>query len=404
MSQLAFRYQAIDRRGGKARGTLRAADEQDAYRQIAALGLKPLRIHAATRRSIGAMLGRGCRVSLKDLSHFTHQFAVLTEARIPIIEGLESIAEQETNDRLREVVADIARRIGGGSTVTQAFDPHRELFGDVYVETLQAAEQSGTMTEVLNRLSDMLERQYQINKEVKGALMYPICVICALTLALIFLLMFAVPRFVSMFAARDMELPVPTQIVLAFSQFMQSYWWLLLGGLVGGGFLLRKAWANATWRARIDGWLHRLPFVCEVLRGLAISRFAHVFGICMRSGLGLIDALGMSGKASGRPLLIADVEKMADQVKNGGRLSDVLSQCEYLPPFTRRMLASGEEAAEMSRMCDVVARNYDREVAYLTKNVATVIEPIMIAGLAMIILVVALAMFLPMWNMAELMG
>jgi MSHA biogenesis protein MshG len=410
MTQLAtprsgdFRFRAIDSRGAAARGRLTARDEQDAYRQIAARGMKPVRITAVNRDGLCARLTSPTkRVTAKDLAYFTHQFAVLTEARIPIIDGLESIAEQESNPRLRGVITDIAHSIGGGSTVTEALGPHRELFGDVYVETLRAAETSGNMIEVLNQLSSMLERQYEINKQVRGALMYPMCVITALSLALVFLLMFAVPRFVSMFEARNMELPLPTQIVLAFSHFTQSYWYLLLAGLIGGAFIIRHGWREPHWRCRIDRWLHRVPFLRDVLRGLAISRFAHVFGICMRSGLGLIEALEMSGKASGRPMLIADTEKMRDQVKQGGRLTDVLFRCAYLPPFTRRMLASGEESAEMSRMCDVVARHYDREVGYLTKNVATVIEPIMIVALAAIILVVALAMFLPMWNMAELM-
>lgn len=403
MMQLAFRYQAIDGRGTKSKGVLRAKDEQDAYRQVAALGLKPVRIHNAARRGMGSLFGRKRRITLKDLSHFTHQFSVLTEARIPLIDGLESIAEQETNDRFRAVIEEIAQSIGGGSTVTEAFEPHREVFGDVYIATIHAAEHSGTMIEVLNQLSNMLERQYEMNKEVKGALMYPICVITALALALIFLMIFAVPRFVAMFAYRSIDLPIPTQIVVTLSQLLQSYWYLLLGGALVGIWLVRKAWANRAGRERIDVWLHHLPFVKDILRGLAISRFSHVFGICNRSGLGLIESLELAGTASGRPLLIADAEKMIDQVKQGGRMSDVLSRCAYLPPFTRRMLASGEEAAEMSRMCDVVARHYDREMGYMTKNVATIIEPILIVGLAAIILVVALAMFLPMWNMAELM-
>lgn len=404
MTQLAFRYQAIDRRGATSRGEVQARDEQDAYRQITASGLRPMRITPAGSTGLWSrLMAWSHRVTLKDLSFFTHQFSVLTQARIPMVDGLRSIVEQETNDRMRRVIEDVAQSIEGGSSVTESFGPHRELFGDVYIETLRTAEHSGTMIEVLDQLASMLERQYEINKQVRGALMYPLCVFTALIMALVFLLIVAVPQFVSMFAARGMELPLPTQIVLACSEFMQSYWYALLGALVGTVWLIRRAWRERRWREQIDAWLHVVPFLREVLKGLAISRFAHVFSISLRSGLGLIEALEMSGNASGRPLLIADTDRMRDQVMQGGRLADVLSACTYLPPFTRRMLASGEEAAEMSRMCDVVARHYDREVSYLTKNVATVIEPIMIVGLTIVILVVALAMFLPMWNMAELM-
>ncbi len=135
-----------------------------------------------------------------------------------------------------------------------------------------------------------------------------------------------------------------------------------------------------------------------------MSRFSHVLGTSLQSGLGLIDALEMAGGASGRPLLQADTQKMREQVKEGGRLTDVMLACAYLPGFARRMIAAGEETAEMPRMCEIVARHYDREVAHLTKNLPTVLEPILIVGLAGVFLIIALAIFLPMWELGALMG
>ncbi|HRP62251.1 MAG TPA: type II secretion system F family protein, partial [Phycisphaerales bacterium] len=185
---------------------------------------------------------------------------------------------------------------------------------------------------------------------------------------------------------------------------LRMYWYVFIGGAVIGIVLGKRMWNHPAWRGRIDGWLHRVPILGDILRGMAISRFAQVFGISLRSGITLMDALEMSGNASGRPLLRADTAKMREQVNQGGRLSDVLITCNYIPAFTRRMLAAGEEAAEMSRMCEVVSRHYDREVSHLTKNVTTLIEPIMVVGLAAVVLLIALAIFLPMWNMAALIG
>jgi type II secretory pathway component PulF len=163
-------------------------------------------------------------------------------------------------------------------------------------------------------------------------------------------------------------------------------------------------WRRRAWRARIDRCLHRVPAVRTVLVGLAVSRFSHVFGLCIRSGLSLIESLEMAGAASGRPLLEADAERMRQQVNHGGRLSDVLMTCSYLPAFARRMMAAGEQAAELSKMCGIVARHYDREVSHVAKNAATLIEPVLIAGLAAVVLVIALSIFLPMWNMAVVIG
>jgi type II secretory pathway component PulF len=399
MSQLSFQYQAIDRRGMRARGVLQAADRSAAYRQIRAAGLQPLRIRAM--RS-GRMRSR--KVTLKDVSHLTHQFAVLMEARIPIVEGLRSIAEQENNARLRAVLTDVADKIAAGSGVTEAMTQHRAIFGDVYVETIRAAEKTGNLVSVLQLLSEMLERQYETQKGVKSALMYPICVVAALSGAVTFLMMFVVPRFAEMFKSRGIDLPLPTQILVTGSELLKSYWYIVLVLILAAFISARNAWRSPRRRAAIDAVLHRIPVLRDLLRGLAISRFTQVLGLSLRSGQSLLEALSLAGRASGRPLLAADAEKMREQVNHGGRLADVLLTCSYIPSFTRRMLTAGEEAGELSKMCAVVTRHYDREVTHLTKNVTTVIEPIMIVGLAGVVLLVALAIFLPMWNMAALVG
>ena len=400
MSQLSFQYKAIGPRGAPARGVLQARSREDAYRQIVAAGLKPLRI--ASRRTGG--LRRGRKITLKDLSHFTYQFSVLMEARIPIVDGLRSIVDQEPKERLREVMEDVAGQIEGGSSVTEAMSPHREIFGEVYIETIRTAEKSGNMIDVLARLASMLDRQYEMAKNVKSALMYPICVIGALALAVTFLMIFVVPRFAEMFASRGIDLPLPTQLVIGMSDLLRTFWYVFLGGAIGAVWGMRRAWRTPSARRRIDTLLHRVPFMRDVLKGLALSRFTNVLGISLRSGLSLIEALEMAGRASGRPLLQAEAEKLRDQVNLGGRLSDAMVTCQYLPTFARRMIAAGEEAGELPKMCEIVARNYDREVVHLTKNVTTVIEPIMIVGLAGIVLLIALAIFLPMWNMAALIG
>jgi len=399
MMQSPFQYRAMNAQGAMSRGVVHAQDRHEAYRQLIATGLRPINI---ARKREFSWSRRNKRVTQKDLAHFTRQFAVLMDARISIVEGLRSLAEQEHHPRLRAVLSDVAEAISGGATLTDALRPHRDLFGDVYVETVHAAEASGNLVDVLNNLADVLERQYEMAKTVKGALMYPLCVIGTLFAAVLFLVIVIVPKFAGMFESRGVELPQATQMLMAVSAFFRTYWYIVIGAIGLSLWGLHRAWRHPAGRERIDSFLHYIPFVRAVLKGLAISRFVHVFSVSLRSGLSVIDALEMSGKASGRPLLTRDAQKMREQVNSGGQLSDCLSQCSYLPPFTRRMLSAGEEAAELSRMCDHVARHYDREVAYLAKNVATVIEPILIVGLAVVVLIIALAIFLPMWNMAAL--
>ncbi|MHC4415049.1 MAG: type II secretion system F family protein [Planctomycetota bacterium] len=401
MSQLTFHYKAIDQQGTKTKGVLQAASPSEAYRQISAAGLKPVKLRAI---SSGRASWRSTSVGPRELAHLTYQFSVLMDARIPIADGLRSIAEQENNRRLRQVIEDVAGQIEAGYSVTEAIGQHRDLFGDVYVETVRAAETSGNMVKVLGRLAEMLESQYETNKNITGALIYPLCVLVAMVVAVTFLLIFIVPRFSGLYASRGLDLPIPTQALVGLSEVVRSFWPLLIAGVAGTVWAVRRAWRTPRTRRRIDSWLHAVPFLRDVLKGLAVSRFSHVLGTSLQSGLGLIEALEMAGASSGRPLLQADTEKMRDQVKQGGRLADVLLACAYLPGFARRMIAAGEETAEMPRLCEVVARHYDREVAHLTKNLPTVLEPILIVGLAGVFLIVALAIFLPMWEMGALMG
>ncbi len=399
MSQISFQYTAVDDAGKRTRGIMQALDQSEAFRKITAAGLHPLKIKSSRRKH-----GKKRKVSLKDLSQFTYQFSVLMEARIPIVEGLRSIVEQESNVTLRTAVEEVADHIEAGNNVTEALEKHGELFGEMYIETIRAAESSGNMVEVLSRLSEMLDRQYEINKDVKGALIYPAVVVSTLSFAVIFLVVFVVPRFAEMFESKGLELPLPTQLLIWISDFIRSFWPFLLGG----GFVavkgIQAAWRRPASREKMDGWMHHLPYISDILRGLAISRFAHVLNVSLRSGLNILDSLHMAGRASGRPLLELDTDKLQNQVKRGGRLSDVLLTCTYFPPFTRRMMAAGEDAAELPRMCEIISSHYDREVGYLTKNIATIIEPLMIVGLAGVVLIIALAIFLPMWDMGKLVG
>ncbi|MCZ6835904.1 MAG: type II secretion system F family protein [Planctomycetota bacterium] len=398
MSQATFQYRALDRHGVKTKGKLNARDEREAYRQIKANGLMPIRIVESNRRS------RVRGVTQRDLSQLTYQIAVLLEAGIPFVDGLHGIADEETNESLKQILRQVARAVEGGCSITEALEPHRAVFGDVYVETVHAAETSGNLIEVMNSLATMLEREEEMRRNARGALIYPVCVIIVLVLAMGFLMTVIVPRFATMFAGRGMALPLPTQILVWLSDGIKMFWPVML---VGGGLSIvsvRHAWKQPRSRQRIDTMLHRIPYLKDILVGLAISRFAQVFGIALRSGISLIDALELSGRASGRPMLQREVAFLSERVSSGHRLTDMLRQCDYFTPFTRRMLSAGEEAADLTKMCQIIARHYEREVAHLTKNISTLIEPILIIGLAFIVLIVALAIFLPMWNMGALVG
>lgn len=402
MSTLSFDYRAVDRLGKLRRGITTAPSQTDAYRRLTALGLVPVALAPAAESVL--LPARGKRVGIGQLAHFTYQLGVLVSARIPISDGLLSIASQEHDTRMRDLITDLARRIESGEQLAIAMGHHRRALGDVYVEAIRAAERTGNLPKVLEHLSDMLERNLETKRMVRSALMYPICVVSVLSLAVVFLVSYVVPKFATMFKSRGQKLPIFTELLLNVGQSVQSFWYLYLAAIIAIIFGVRTAWNHPALKPKIDVLLHRIPYLNSILVGMAISRFCRIFGVSLSSGLGMLDSLDLAGKASGRPLLQRDVVKMVSQVRTGGRLTDVLAGCSYLTDFTKRMLAAGEQSADLTKMCGVVSRHYDRETGHLTKNIGTVIEPVLIVGIAVMVLVIALAIFLPMWDMIKIVG
>jgi type II secretory pathway component PulF len=394
-TQQTWEYRAVDGGGTKRSGTLQGKSEQEIFRQLSAMGLTPMAVKLKSAASSG-------RMNLRALSQFTNQLAVLMGARMSISEGLLSLAEQETEPKIAAIIRDIASRVASGETIADSLTHHPRTFSTVYIATVRSAEKSGNLAKALEFLSNMLEREEETRRQVRGALMYPACVIVALSGAVLFLVSYIVPKFANMFAERGVELPFLTHLLRDVGQSFTGYWYLYLLGIAALIFAFRFAWKNPKSRLVIDAAFHKIPFIRKILVGVAIQRFAQVLGVSIHSGIGLIDSLQMAGESAGRPMLSRDVDLLVQSVRSGSRLAEVFPKCTYLTPFTKRMLTVGEASAELSRMCGVVAKQYEQQTQSLTKNLSTVIEPILIAVITGVVLVVALAIFLPMWSMAEL--
>lgn len=399
-----YEYKGVNDAGSMTRGEVSADNWDDAYRAVTSLGLTPVKIKPASGRRRRASGGGGGKITLRELSQFTHQFAVLMEARIPVANGLRSIAEEEANPQLRSVIQQIASSVGSGSTITESLSPHRKMFGDVYIETVYAAEQSGNLAVILEHLASMLEDEIETRASLRSAMIYPVCVIVALLGAVVFLLVTVVPRFVTMFESRGIALPLPTRILITVSSSLTGYWWawlLAVGTVAFGVWKLRSTARGQIW---LDRGLHKIPVCRSALQAAALSRFAQVLGVSLQSGLNLIEALRIAGRASGRPMLQRDANVMADALEQGGRLTDAVGSCPYMTGFARRLVSAGEQSADLPAMCEIINRHYQREMKYLTKNIATIIEPVVVVLLAGVVLTIALSIFLPMWDGMSVIG
>ncbi len=396
MSTQAFRYTAVDGSGHRTRGVIRAGNTHEAFRKLSAAGMTPVSIEEVCSRA--SFLSRQ-RIGMSDVADLTRELSVLVAAKIPLDRGLASIAEHEGKPAVTRMVRDIATQIESGVPLTQALQRHAAVFGDVYIETIRAAERSGNLAAVMEHLADMLERQIETRQQLTRAMTYPAMVMMVVAVALTVIVVFVVPKFGATFAAQGVKLPLATRIVQGFGLSVSSYWPLYAVGVVILIAAPLTAWRTRAGRDWCERALLRLPYVSRVIVAVSTGRFSRILGVALASGLDVIESLEIAGRSTGYMRIRSECEAAAAALRQGEPLVDAIQPVATLPPFAKRMLGAGKDAAEISRACEVLARHYDRESSHLTKNLSSVIEPIMTVAMAAIVLLVALSVFLPMWQM-----
>lgn len=393
-----YRYTALDGAGVRASGIIEAATEADACRVLAGQGKSPIRLVPAKAGLRLGLQGRD-RITQRDVAALTREISVLVEANIPVARGLYSVAEHERNARLRDMVSDIASMIESGEKLTSAFGKYTDVFGEVYIESIRAAEQSGNLANVAEHLADMLERNIETREHLRRALTYPAIVAGFVVFALTVIIVFVVPRFAVIFETNGVELPLSTRIIRGMGQSVMAWWWAYAGSVLVAAMAVRNTWRSPSGRLRIESILMRMPYIGTMLTAVATARFSRVLSIALSSGIEVIEAIWIAGRATGRSVFVAECEWMCDRMRSGESLAQVLNQSKRLPSFARRLLGAGKDAEEMAGTGRIIARHYDRISDHLSKSVNTVIEPMITIAIAVIVLIVALSVFLPMWQM-----
>ncbi len=394
-----YKYRAIESGGSRCRGTIDASSEQDAFQRLSKRGLVPLSL----KESSGALFEfKSKRVTRLEIATLTREMSVLIEANIPIGRGLLSVAEHEKNPVLRDMVTHIATMIESGEKITAAFSKYEDVFGDVYIQTLRSAEKTGQLGPVSAHLADMLERNIETNQQIRRALTYPAIVIAFVAMALGVIVIFVVPKFAGIFEANGVELPLTTRVIRAMGGSLTAYWWAYGSMALTAIWGLRKAWKNPKGRFRLELFIHKIPYIGAMFTSVTTARFSRVMSIGLESGIDAIEAMEIAGGATGRPVFQDECVRMCDRMRSGESLSDVMNRSTYLPSFARRLFGSGKDSKELSRAGSIIARHYDRQSDHLAKNLNTFIEPMITIAMAGIVLLVALSVFLPMWQMISI--
>lgn len=395
-----FTYKARDQKGTLVTGRLRSADREGVLRYLDEQQLIPIDVQTLTP-GLGSRLQRlwNRGPSLEERILFTRKFQTLYRAGVPLLRALSLLAEQERNVVFRSVLLEVHKQIEGGVPMWEAMAEHPEIFGEIFIQSVRTGEASGRLDQVLGKMAEFMEREMTTREEVVSALRYPVMVVIALAVAFTVIVTFVIPRFASVYGRFNATLPVPTRILIAVSQFLSGNWyWLipLLGVLLYGLWRYIRTDAGAEVK---DRWLLNLPAVGPLFLQAAISRFAHMLSILFESGLPMIEALGVVAQSVGNRIVAGEIVKIGDNFRGGRNAMERLEETGVFPALAIQMITVGMETGALGQMLADLGHHYDREVKYASRRLTNVLEPFLIFGLSGLVLIMALAVLLPMWNL-----
>jgi type IV pilus assembly protein PilC len=397
-----FAWEGRTRQGQRKKGVIEAATEAAAMMQLRAQAIMPTSVRAkAARTSISLNPFRG-RVKTRELVVFTRQFATMIDAGLPLVQCLDIQAEQQENKAFGEVLGRVKSDVEQGATFAESLGKHPRIFDELYVNLVAAGEIGGVLDTILNRLSTYLEKADSLKRKVKSAMVYPITVMVVAIGVLVLLLVKVIPVFEKMFKDFGGELPGPTQTVINVSHWMQHS----LGYIVVALVLMGIAWTQARrrsprFRYQTDALFLRLPVFGPLLRKVAVARFSRTFSTMLSSGVPILDALDICGKTSGNKVIEAGLQRTRAAISEGKTIAEPLRAVGVFPNMVVQMIAVGEQTGSMDAMLAKLADFYDDEVDAAVAGLTSLLEPIMMVFLGGTIGTILIAMYLPIFKIAD---
>lgn len=402
----AFEYTALDRSGRETRGMIDADSLADARRKLRETRVHVLSVDAGSEEAPGPAPLVSRRISLRrirssDVASATRQLAMLMNAGIALVPALAALQEQLGQHPLGAVIARIHDRINEGMSLTKALEEHPKVFSEVFVSMVSAGEASGELENVLVRLADVSEKRERLANKVRASLAYPAFMAVVGIGVVIFLLTFVIPSISKLFHDMHRELPWPTVALIAVSDFVKAYFWLIAGAVAGLIVLFRIWLATPPGRLAWDRITLRLPLFGDLFRKVAISRFARTLGTLMASGVSILEALNIVKRVVGNAALSDTLDQIKESVRQGDSITNPLRRSGIFPPIVCHMVGSGERGGNIEEGLLKVAEVYDNEVESSVTTLTSLLEPIMILALGVVVGFIVLAILLPIFEINQ---
>nr|WP_217907173.1 type II secretion system F family protein [Massilia sp. BJB1822] len=389
-------------------GVLEGADSSAVADQLFSTGVTPIEIAVTTKKVDKGGEGENWwarltekKVTSMDVQLFSRQLYTLLKAGVPIMRGLAGLQESAVSKSFGRVIKDLRESLDAGRELSAAMRRHPDVFSAFYLSMVRVGEMTGRLEEVFLRLFDHMEFDRDMRERVTTALRYPTFVVVAIIAAMTVVNIFVIPAFAKVFAGFNAELPLMTRILLGTSNFTVQYWPLMAGALAGGIVAFVRYVRTTKGRYKWDKFKLDLPIAGKIIRKATLARFARSFALSSRSGVPIVQALTVVAQTVDNSYLSARVEQMRDGVERGESILRTASAANVFTPVVLQMIAVGEESGSLDELMDEIAQMYEREVDYELKTLSAQIEPILIVALGAMVLVLALGIFLPIWDLGK---
>jgi len=398
----SYEWKGRDRNGAAQSGVL-IGDSKDAV--IAALRRQQIVVTTVKEKGKEIALPRiGGGIKSKDISIFTRQFSVMIDAGLPLVQCLDILGQQQENKAFQKVILQVRQDVEAGSSLAEAMRKHPQAFDDLYVNMVAAGEAGGILDTILQRLATYIEKIVKLKSQVRSALVYPVAVITIAVIVVYIILWKVIPVFATLFEGLGAQLPFLTQVVVTLSNFIGRFWWLIFLLVIGSIIAVRQYYKTENGRYNIDKLLLRLPVLGLLLRKIAVARFCRTLGTLLSSGVAILESLDITARTSGNAVLEEAILKVRKEVEEGKTIAEPLARSEQFPPMVCQMIGVGEQTGAMDTMLSKIADFYEDEVDAAVDALMSLIEPIMISFLGVVIGLIVVAMYLPMFSLISQIG
>lgn len=412
----SYNYSARNPSGALVKGSVDAANQNAAAQAILSRNLIPVKILVAKRighpqknknkSSAKKKIGLNVdifspNVKIADLVIFSRQMNSLMKSGIPILRAVNGLAETSSSVKMTEALEDIADQLERGRTFSSALNLHPKIFDQLFVSIVHVGENTGQLDVAFRQLAEYLEREQETRKQIKSATRYPMFVAIAIVGALVIMNIFVIPTFKGMFEKLGADLPPMTVFLLGMSDFFVNQWHLLIGGVVGGLFMLKRYLNTKDGQYKWDKYKLRMPAVGDILERSLLARFCRTFSMMLKAGVPMTHALNLTADAVANSYVSERILSMRQNIEKGESLSRVAASSGLFTPLVMQMVGVGEETGRVDELLEEVAEYYEREVDYDLKSLTSKIEPILISIVSGMVLVLALGIFTPMWDMMD---